>query len=222
MFDNIAPWYDFLNHFLSLGIDISWRKKTIAALKASNPSKVLDVATGTGDLAIETLRQIPAAYVTGIDISNEMLQVGKKKILEKKLSEKIELQLADSENLPFENNTFDAVTVAFGVRNFENLDKGLAEIFRVLKPGSKLAVLEFSKPTAFPFKQVYQFYFSTILPLIGKITSKDPKAYSYLYESVQAFPDGANFVKRLEGIGFQSITHQAMTLGVCTLYVASK
>lgn len=222
MFDNIAPWYDFLNHFLSLGIDITWRKKAIKRLESMKPGLILDVATGTADLAIEANRQLSPEKVVGIDISNEMLEVGRKKLDKKGLSKKIELKLGDSENISFPDNTFDAVTVAFGVRNFENLEKGLKEIWRVTKPGGKLIVLEFSKPTMFPFKQLYNFYFRNILPTIGKLTSKDPKAYSYLYESVQAFPDGKNFVNVLKSTGFQRATHKALTLGVCSIYEAEK
>ncbi len=222
MFDNIAPWYDFLNHFLSLGIDIGWRKKTIKVLAELQPQHILDVATGTGDLAIEAERQLHPKKIIGIDISNEMLEVGRQKLKKKKLSPTIELQLGDSENIAFADNTFDAVTVAFGVRNFENLDKGLMEILRVLRPGGKAAILEFSRPTLFPFKQLYNFYFKNFLPVIGRITSKDPKAYTYLYESVQAFPDGQNFVKQLNRLGFKSAESKQFTLGICTLYIATK
>ena len=222
MFDNIAPWYDFLNHFLSLGIDISWRKKTIRALQQFKPKQILDVATGTADLALESHRLLRPENIVGIDISQEMLDIGKVKIAKKNLSNAIELMIGDCENLPFESNTFDAVTVAFGVRNFEHLDKGLKEMMRVLKPGGHVAILEFSSPTLFPFKQLYNFYFKNMLPIIGRITSKDPKAYSYLYESVQAFPDGKDFVNRLERLGFQNPTHKPLTLGICTMYLAKK
>ena len=222
MFDNIAPWYDFLNHFLSLGIDISWRKKAIASLRDLQPKQILDVATGTADLAIEATRQLSPEKVIGIDISNEMLEVGRQKIKRQELSGKIELQLGDSENIAFPSNTFDAVTVAFGVRNFENMEKGLLEMLRVMRPGGKVAILEFSRPTLFPFKQLYNFYFKNFLPVIGRLTSKDPKAYSYLYESVQAFPDGKNFVIVLEKLGYQSATYKPLTLGICTLYLAEK
>lgn len=222
MFDNIAPWYDFLNHFLSLGIDISWRRKAIHALRSMAPKKILDVATGTGDLAIEAERQLNPDKVIGIDIANEMLEVGRQKLQKRQLSPKIELLNGDSENIAFPDNTFDAVTVAFGVRNFENLEKGLLEMNRVLRPGGKVAILEFSRPTLFPFKQLYNFYFKNFLPLIGKITSRDPKAYRYLYESVQAFPDGKDFVKVLQKTGFQAVTYQPLTLGICTLYLAEK
>ncbi|MCC6727293.1 MAG: bifunctional demethylmenaquinone methyltransferase/2-methoxy-6-polyprenyl-1,4-benzoquinol methylase UbiE [Saprospiraceae bacterium] len=222
MFDNVAPWYDFLNHFLSLGIDISWRKKTIAALKDIKPQTILDVATGTGDLAIEAVRQLSPQKVTGIDISNEMLDVGRVKLSKRNLSPIVELLSGDSEKIAFPDNSFDAVTVAFGVRNFENLEAGLKEMLRVLKPGGKVAILEFSMPTLFPFKQFYHFYFKHILPVIGRITSKDPKAYGYLYESVQAFPDGKRFVEKLTNLGYQSATATPFTLGICTLYIGKK
>lgn len=222
MFDNIAPWYDFLNHFLSLGIDISWRKKAIRALKDIRPKMILDVATGTGDLAIEAEKQLSPEKVVGIDIANEMLEVGRHKLAKRQLSDKIELQLGDSENIAYPDNSFDAVTVAFGVRNFENLNKGLAEMLRVMRPGARVAILEFSKPTLFPFKQLYHFYFKNMLPVIGRIMSKDPKAYNYLYESVQAFPDGKEFVELLGKIGYRSASFKPLTLGICTLYLAEK
>jgi demethylmenaquinone methyltransferase/2-methoxy-6-polyprenyl-1,4-benzoquinol methylase len=222
MFDNIAPWYDFLNHFLSLGIDISWRKKAIAYLKNTRPKMVLDVATGTADLALEAYSQLSPDKIIGLDIAAEMLEIGRQKIGRKKLSDKIELMLGDSENMPFADNTFDAVTVAFGVRNFEDLERGLAEMLRVLKPNGKVVILEFSKPRAFPFKQLYNFYFRNMLPVIGRITSKDPKAYSYLYESVMAFPDGKDFVNVLEKVGYHSTTYKNLTLGISTIYVAEK
>lgn len=222
MFDNIAPWYDFLNHFLSLGIDISWRKKAIASLRSLQPKIILDVATGTADLAIEASRQLSPEKVIGIDIAHEMLEVGRQKLKTRKLSGKVELFLGDSENIAYPDNTFDAVTVAFGVRNFENLERGLAEMLRVTKPGGKVAILEFSKPTLFPFKQLYNFYFKNFLPVIGRITSKDPKAYSYLYESVQAFPNGDDFITVLKKTGFRAATFRPLTLGVCALYLAEK
>ena len=222
MFDNIAPWYDFLNHFLSLGVDLYWRRKTIASLQQNPPAEILDVATGTADLAIEAARQFPAARITGIDISNEMLEVGRKKLTEKKLDKRITLLSGDSENIAFPDNSFDAVTVAFGVRNYEDLSKGLVEMQRVLRPGGSLAVLEFSKPTVFPFKQLYNLYFRHVLPLIGRLTSKDPKAYSYLYESVQAFPEGEQMASILRKAGYKNISFQRFTLGICTLYSAYK
>lgn len=222
MFNNIAPYYDFLNRFLSLGIDTIWRKKTIQKLKDSNPQYILDVATGTADLAIEINKQLKPKKIIGLDISTEMLRKGEDKIAKLNLKNIIELQEGDSENMPFESNTFDAITVAFGVRNYENLEKGLAEMHRVLKPGGKVAILEFSKPTMFPFKQLFNAYFRYILPTIGRFTSKDPKAYQYLYESVQVFPDGKNFVSVLEKIGYHSTQHIPLTLGICSIYLGEK
>lgn len=222
MFDKIAPYYDFLNHLLTLNIDVLWRKKTINSLKEQAPMKILDIATGTGDLAIMAVERLNPKEVIGLDLSAKMLAIGQEKINKKKLQNFITLTQGDSENLPFEDNTFDAITVGFGVRNFEHLEKGLKEIFRVLKPEGKLAILEFSMPTAFPFKQGYHFYFKNILPLIGRITSKDPRAYTYLYESVQAFPDGNKFTQILEGINFKSSKCKPLTLGICSLYTATK
>ena len=222
MFNRIAPYYDVLNRVLSLGIDTVWRKKAILSIKEQHPKLILDVATGTADVAIETVRRLDPDQVIGIDISNEMLEVGRKKIKKKGLDPIIELQEGDSENLPFPDNTFDAVTVAFGVRNFENLEKGLQEMQRVLKPGGQLAVLEFSRPTLFPFKQLFNTYFKYILPTIGRLTSKDPKAYRYLYESVQAFPDGADFVQILQNTGYTENQCKPLTLGICSLYRGKK
>jgi demethylmenaquinone methyltransferase / 2-methoxy-6-polyprenyl-1,4-benzoquinol methylase len=221
MFDNISHRYDFLNHFLSMGIDKAWRKKAISLLESSRPALILDVATGTGDFAIQALSLNPDK-VFGIDISEGMLEVGRKKIRERSLGDKIELQKGDSENLPFEENKFDAVTVAFGVRNFENLEKGLREIFRVLKPGGKLVVLEFSRPRTFPMKQAYNFYFKVILPRIGRFVSSDKSAYTYLPESVEAFPDGANFLRILESVGFKQTQCKALTFGISSIYSGTK
>jgi demethylmenaquinone methyltransferase/2-methoxy-6-polyprenyl-1,4-benzoquinol methylase len=222
MFDNISGNYDFLNHFLSLGIDKGWRKKAVGKLRNLNPQVVLDVATGTGDFAIQSYRTLKPSRIVGIDISEGMLEVGRKKILAKKLSDIIQLQSGDSENIPFEENKFDAVTVAFGVRNFENLGKGLGEIVRVMRPGGMLVILEFSHPTKFPFKQLYNFYFKFILPKIGRIVSRDKAAYTYLPESVEAFPDGQNFVDILQQTGFKEVTCQALTFGISTIYTARK
>jgi demethylmenaquinone methyltransferase / 2-methoxy-6-polyprenyl-1,4-benzoquinol methylase len=222
MFNKIAPYYDFLNHFLSLGIDTIWRKRTIGQLADLDPKYLLDVATGTADLALEAYKQLQPEKIIGVDISVEMLEIGQKKINKKGLENMIELQEGDSENLSFENNTFDAITVAFGVRNFENLEKGLEEMYRVLKKDGKLAVLEFSQPKVFPFKQLFNLYFKYLLPFIGKFTSKDPKAYKYLYDSVQAFPDGKNFVSILENSGFKSIQCISLSLGICSIYTGKK
>jgi demethylmenaquinone methyltransferase / 2-methoxy-6-polyprenyl-1,4-benzoquinol methylase len=221
MFDNISPKYDFLNHFLSLGIDILWRKKAISLLKAHNPKNILDVATGTGDFAIEALKLNPEK-ITGIDISEGMLEIGRKKILKKNLQSKIILMKGDSENLPFPSESFDAVTVSFGVRNFENLAKGLENIFRVLKPGGVLIVLEFSKPKKFPVKQFYNFYFKFILPKLGRIISRDSSAYTYLPESVKMFPEGPEFMKYLNKAGFKNIICRKLSFGISSIYKAVK
>jgi demethylmenaquinone methyltransferase / 2-methoxy-6-polyprenyl-1,4-benzoquinol methylase len=223
MFDNIAHRYDFLNHFFSLGIDILWRKKAIRILKKENPQLVLDVATGTGDFALEAARmKLNAKKIIGVDISNGMLEIGRKKIAEKGLSNVIEMVLGDSENLPFTDNYFDAFTVAFGVRNFENLEKGLKEMHRVLKPGSTGIVLEFSKPKSFPMKQLFGFYFKNIVPFIGKIMSKDHRAYTYLPESVQAFPDGDNFLAIMKNAGYRETKCISLTGGIASIYLGKK
>jgi demethylmenaquinone methyltransferase / 2-methoxy-6-polyprenyl-1,4-benzoquinol methylase len=221
MFDNISPKYDFLNHFLSLGIDILWRKKAIKMLQHIQPQYLLDVATGTGDFAIEALKLHPEKVI-GVDISEGMLAVGKEKIQKKNLQDKITLQKGDSENLDFQDNYFDIVIVSFGVRNFENLEKGLANIYRVLKPQGTLLVLEFSKPQAFPFKQMYNLYFKNILPLVGKMISKDKSAYTYLPESVQAFPDGQRFMEVLNKIGFKEAICKSLTFGISSIYTGKK
>jgi demethylmenaquinone methyltransferase/2-methoxy-6-polyprenyl-1,4-benzoquinol methylase len=221
MFDNISPNYDFLNHFLSLGIDRGWRRKAISLLKSVHPKEMLDVATGTGDFALAALKLNPDK-ITGVDISEGMLEIGRKKIKARGLNDRIVLLTGDSENLPFAENKFDAVTVAFGVRNFENLEKGLSEIFRVMKPGATLVVLEFSKPARFPFKQFYNFYFKAILPLIGRIVSKDKSAYTYLPESVQAFPDGKRFEGILIKVGFKNTTCTSLTFGISSIYTGQK
>lgn len=221
MFNNISKNYDFLNHFLSLGIDILWRKKAIKYLKNDRPKHILDIATGTGDFAIEALALKPEK-ITGVDISEGMLEVGKAKMKKKGLDNIIELQLGDSEKLLFEDNTFDAVIVSFGVRNFENLEKGLTDMNRVLKEGGKAVILEFSKPTKFPFKQIYNFYFKAILPKIGKLISKDNAAYTYLPESVDAFPYGNDFLKVLERAGFKNNKCKPLTFGVSSIYIGQK
>ena len=221
MFDNISPRYDFLNHFLSLGIDILWRKNAVKLLRSINPKYILDVATGTGDFAIEALSLGPEK-IMGVDISEGMLEIGREKLRKRGLEEKIELKYGDSENLPFEDNKFDAIIVAFGVRNFENLRSGLAEMKRVLKKEGKVVILEFSRPRHFPFKQLYNFYFKSILPKIGKLISKDNSAYTYLPESVQAFPDGKRFVDILKDVGFTNTICKPQTFGISTIYVGQK
>ncbi|MCB2376743.1 bifunctional demethylmenaquinone methyltransferase/2-methoxy-6-polyprenyl-1,4-benzoquinol methylase UbiE [Hymenobacter sp. BT635] len=222
MFNSIAGKYDFLNHFLSVGTDIYWRRKAVNELKELRPARILDIATGTADFAIESLRLSPETKVTGVDISEGMLDVGRRKLTEKGLANRIQLELGDSENLPFPDNHFDAVTASFGVRNFENLQKGLTEMQRVLRPGGKVVILEFSKPTAFPMKQAYNFYFRHILPVFGKLISKDRAAYTYLPESVQAFPDGQHFMAILTQVGFKNPTWQPLTFGISSIYTAQK
>ncbi|MDT8413279.1 MAG: bifunctional demethylmenaquinone methyltransferase/2-methoxy-6-polyprenyl-1,4-benzoquinol methylase UbiE [Vicingaceae bacterium] len=221
MFNNISHKYDFLNHFLSLGIDILWRKKAVRMLAPHQPKKILDIATGTADFAIEALKLNPDEII-GIDISEGMLNVGKEKIKKKGVDNIISLELGDSENLRFETAYFDAYTVAFGVRNFENLEKGLTEMLRVLKPNGIGIVLEFSKPRKFPVKQLYNFYFNKILPGIGKMVSKDTAAYTYLPESVYAFPDGEDFVQLLTKIGYKDAKATTLLFGIATIYKASK
>ncbi|MCF6358357.1 MAG: bifunctional demethylmenaquinone methyltransferase/2-methoxy-6-polyprenyl-1,4-benzoquinol methylase UbiE, partial [Draconibacterium sp.] len=202
MFDNISHRYDLLNHLLSANIDKIWRRNAIIKLKKSQPKTILDIATGTGDFAIAATK-INNTEITGIDISEGMLDVGRKKIARKGLTDIIKLQKADSENLPFENDLFDAAIVGFGVRNFENLEKGLTEILRVLKPEGVFYVLEFSKPQKTPFKQFYKFYFTKILPLVGRMVSKDTNAYTYLPESVKEFPAGERLLTILAEVGFK-------------------
>jgi len=221
MFDNISPRYDLLNHLLSLGIDILWRKKAIKLLQHQQTKLILDVATGTGDFAIEALALNPDKVI-GVDISSGMLEFGRKKLRRLKLEEKIELQLGDSEKLQFQDNKFDAVIVAFGVRNFEHLEKGLADMFRVLKPGGSVVIIEFSKPRLFPFKQIFSFYFNTILPRIGKTISNDGSAYTYLPESVMAFPQGEEFLRILNNIGFINTQVVPLTFGISSIYRGSK
>jgi demethylmenaquinone methyltransferase/2-methoxy-6-polyprenyl-1,4-benzoquinol methylase len=221
MFNNISKKYDFLNHFLSLGIDIVWRKNAIKILKEHSPKRILDVATGTADFAIEAMRLKPEEII-GVDISEGMLSIGRKKLKRKGLEDTITLHYGDSENLQFEDNYFDAVIVAYGVRNFENLEKGLQEIYRVLRPGGILIVLEFSKPRTFPMKQLYQFYFKNILPLLGKMVSKDQSAYTYLPESVASFPDGQNFISVLDKLNYTETTWKPLTFGISSIYTGQK
>ncbi|MBK9734673.1 MAG: bifunctional demethylmenaquinone methyltransferase/2-methoxy-6-polyprenyl-1,4-benzoquinol methylase UbiE [Saprospiraceae bacterium] len=222
MFDKIAPYYDNLNRILSLGIDVLWRRKAIKLLKAEQPQSILDIATGTADLAIEAALVIKPKKIIAMDISANMLKIGEEKVQKKGLDQVIKLELGDSENLHYEANSFDAVMAAFGVRNFENLDKGLAEMLRVLRPGGTLMVLEFSKPRHFPLKQLFHIYFKYILPVIGKIRSKDQKAYKYLYESVQVFPDYENFTDILKKLGYAQANYHILSGGICTIYIAKK
>jgi demethylmenaquinone methyltransferase/2-methoxy-6-polyprenyl-1,4-benzoquinol methylase len=221
MFNNIAPKYDFLNQLLSMGIHKGWRKKAINLLRDKKPKAILDIATGTADFAIEAVKLNPDKIV-GVDISEGMLKLGIKKINQLNLHHKIDLQLGDSEKLAFSDNSFDAVTVGFGVRNFENLEKGIADIYRVLNTDGLLVILEFSKPTAFPVKQVYHFYFKYITPLVGKLFSKDNAAYTYLPESVNAFPSGNDFLNVLQRAGFKEAKAQPLSFGIASIYVAKK
>jgi len=221
MFNNIAHRYDFLNHFLSAGIDYRWRKKAIKLIGESNPQTILDIATGTGDLAIEAAKLNPKK-IEGVDIAEDMLAIGQEKIKKKNLLDIINLQTGDAENLNFDENTFDAVMVAFGVRNFENLEKGLSEMLRVLSKGGILMILEFSKPKKFPIKQLYNFYFRFILPAFGKIISGDSSAYTYLPDSVNTFPDGEDFTKIISQLGFKKAIHKPLTYGIASIYSATK
>lgn len=221
MFNNISKRYDLLNHLLSLGIDIYWRKKAIKLLRPENPKKILDIATGTGDFAIEALALNPDEVI-GVDISEGMLAVGREKLKKMKLDHKIKLEMGDSEKLLYEDNIFDAVIVSFGVRNFENLEKGLSDMFRVLKPGGTTVIIEISQPTAFPLKHIYRLYFKFVLPLIGRLISKDKAAYTYLPKSVEAFPNGKDFVDILKKVGFKQTTCKPLTLGLSALYTGKK
>ncbi len=221
MFDNISPRYDLLNHMLSFGIDRVWRRKAINLLKSHYPKQILDIATGTGDFAIQALKLNPDS-IKGIDISEGMIKQGQQKIIKRNLNNKIELMLGDSENLAFEDNKFSAVIVAFGVRNFENLNKGLSEMYRVLNKNGKVVILEFSKPSKFPFKQVYNLYFKYILPIIGKMVSRDHSAYTYLPESVQVFPEGDDFLTILSNVGFKEVRCIPLTFGISSIYTGTK
>lgn len=221
MFDNISKDYDGLNRVISLGIDVSWRKKVVKLVGKNNPKQILDIATGTGDLAL-MMSELKPDRIVGLDISEGMLEVGKQKIAKAGLSDTIEMIVGDSENMPFNDNTFDAITVSFGVRNFENLDKGLQEINRVLKPEGKFVVLETSNPTQFPFKQGYKLYTNIVLPLIGKLFSKDKVAYSYLSESANSFPFGKAFNNILEKNGFKNAEDLPVTFGVASIYTSTK
>jgi len=220
MFDNIANSYDFLNHSLSLGMDNVWRKNAIKKL-TNNPKIILDIATGTGDFAVSAAKYTDAK-ITGIDISQGMLNVGIEKVRKKNLNNRISLQLADSESLPFNDNTFDAITAGFGVRNFENLNKGLSEMKRVLNKDGIVVILEPSTPKYFPLKQFYKLYFHHVLPTIGAWISKDKSAYSYLPESVDAFPSGEKFIVELKNVGFRDCKHIPLTFGIVSLYIAIK
>ncbi|MFT3825550.1 MAG: bifunctional demethylmenaquinone methyltransferase/2-methoxy-6-polyprenyl-1,4-benzoquinol methylase UbiE [Chitinophagaceae bacterium] len=222
MFDQIAFRYDFLNRFLSGGIDIYWRKRAIKELREINPQLVLDVATGTGDLAITTYKYLQPKKIVGIDISEKMLEIGRQKVDKLLLNNHIELQSGDSEAINFPDNTFDAITVAFGVRNFESLEKGLGEMYRTLKPGGKVMVLEFSKPRRVWFKGLYNFYMNIVAPGAGQLVSKNKEAYQYLNKSVKAFPEGETFLHILQQVGFTETTLKRLSLGICTIYCGRK
>jgi demethylmenaquinone methyltransferase / 2-methoxy-6-polyprenyl-1,4-benzoquinol methylase len=222
MFDQIAFRYDFLNRFLSGGIDIYWRKRAISELKEIKPRQVLDVATGTADVAIMTAKYLHPEKITGIDISEGMLALGRQKIDKLLLSNQIELLKGDSEAINFPNETFDAITVAFGVRNFENLEKGLGEMYRVLKPGGKVVILEFSKPRKAGFKSLYNLYMNIIAPRAGKWASKNKDAYQYLNQSIKAFPEGETFLHILQQVGFKQTSLKRLSLGICTIYCGRK
>ncbi|MBR5081827.1 MAG: bifunctional demethylmenaquinone methyltransferase/2-methoxy-6-polyprenyl-1,4-benzoquinol methylase UbiE [Bacteroidales bacterium] len=222
MFDRISPKYDRLNHLLSFNIDKVWRRKTAKAVAKCQPKTILDLATGTADLAIALAKRNPQAHIIGMDISEKMLDIGKAKIAKQKLENQIELCFGNAATLPFEDGCFDAVTVAFGVRNFEDLDKGLSEISRVLKPGGQAVILEFSMPERFPVKQFYHFYFKRLLPFIGRIVSKDKGAYTYLPNSVEKFPKPEVFSKSLASFGLGKCQTKRLTMGIATLYIAEK
>lgn len=221
MFNNISHRYDFLNHFLSVGIDKIWRKKAVKMLRELQPKRILDLATGTGDFALESLKLQPDLIV-GVDISEGMLQVGREKMKKRKVDHIISMQLGDSEALPFEDNYFDAFTVGFGVRNYEHLEKGLSEMLRVLRPGGKGIILEFSKPKKFPVKQYYSFHSKYIIPFFGKRISKDEKAYAYLPESVAAFPEGKEFEEIMRTVGYSNVQSRTVGGGIATIYSGTK
>jgi demethylmenaquinone methyltransferase / 2-methoxy-6-polyprenyl-1,4-benzoquinol methylase len=222
MFNDIAPKYDFLNHFLSLGIDKIWRRRVIRKIVNDNPSDVLDIATGTADLAIMLAKKHPKVKITGVDLAENMLEVGTKKVSNLKLSDRISLKQGDSLALPFANDSFDSAMVAFGVRNYENPVKGMEETLRVLRNNGKFYVLEFSMPRKFPMAQLYRFYFWAILPLIGRMVSGHKQAYTYLPESVSAFPDGNNFILLMEKAGFKSCKFKKLSFGIATIYEGVK
>jgi demethylmenaquinone methyltransferase/2-methoxy-6-polyprenyl-1,4-benzoquinol methylase len=221
MFNNISAKYDFLNHFLSLGIDKLWRKKAVKMLRSVNPKRILDIATGTGDFALESLVLKPTQIV-GLDISSGMLDHGRVKMKKKGVDHIITMQQGDSEDIPYEDNYFDGLTVGFGVRNFENLEKGLGEMLRVVRPGGKLIILEFSKPKKFPIKQLFAFYSNNIIPILGKTISKDSNAYTYLPESVAAFPEGKDFENILAKVGYKDISSTLVSGGIATIYAGTK
>jgi demethylmenaquinone methyltransferase/2-methoxy-6-polyprenyl-1,4-benzoquinol methylase len=222
MFDSIAPRYDFVNRFLTAGIDIRWRKKAIGQLQSIHPKQILDVATGTGDIAIMTYEMLHPEKITGIDISEGMLELGRKKLDKLGLTDHIKLVKADSEQIPFPDNHFDAITVAFGVRNFQDLQKGLSEMLRVLRPGGKLVILEFSRPSNAVFRVLCNFYMNVITPGIGRLFANNKKAYQYLTNSVQAFPEGLALLHIIQQTGFSATYLKKLSLGICTIYCGTK
>jgi demethylmenaquinone methyltransferase / 2-methoxy-6-polyprenyl-1,4-benzoquinol methylase len=221
MFNDISGEYDFLNHFLSLGVDYRWRRKFVRSLAAYKPRKILDVATGTGDLAV-LISSLDQTAVTGIDLAVNMLAIAEKKVQNKGLNDQITFRQADAEKIPFPDDSFDAVTVAFGVRNFEDLEKGLSEMRRVLRPGGVMMILEFSHPASFPWKQAYGFYSRYVIPFVGRMVSKNKNAYSYLPESVAAFPSGNDFLDVLQRVGMRKTTQNTLTFGISTIYTGEK
>jgi demethylmenaquinone methyltransferase / 2-methoxy-6-polyprenyl-1,4-benzoquinol methylase len=222
MFDSIAGKYDFMNRFLSARTDVSWRIKAINTLRKYNPQSLLDIATGTGDMAIRAYKMLRTPQITGIDISEKMLEIGRQKVQKEGLKDCIDLQNGDSENLQFANNSFDAAMAAFGVRNFENLDKGLAEIYRVLKPGGGLLILEFSRPKPGVFKGLYKIYMKIIAPQFAKMIAKNKEAYQYLNDSANAFPEREDFLNILQKAGFKNAKYKALTFGICCIYTGEK
>ena len=222
MFDNIASTYDTLNHRLSWNIDRYWRKKAIKRLVAHAPKKILDIATGTGDFAIQACQQLPEVQITAVDISEGMMQVGRQKVKKKGLQQHIQFEREDCTALSYPDNTFDAITTAFGIRNFASLDKGLEEMCRVLRPGGQLCILELTQPMSFPMRQLFHIYSHTVLPLYGRLISKDTEAYSYLTKTIEAFPQGERMMDILRHAGFREAAFQRLTLGICTLYFATK
>ncbi len=222
MFDNIAHRYDFVNRLISIGIDKRWRRKAINLLRPLKPKQILDVATGTGDFALATVKQLEPEKVVGVDISTKMLAIAREKINKKQLGDKIVLKVADGENLPFEDNSFDAIIVAFGIRNFANLGKGLKELNRVLRKDGKLVILELTTPKKFPVKQFYDFHTYKLLPFIGRFFSKDDNAYTYLPKSIRAFPEGEDFLAQMNQHSFKSTQWIPLTFGVCSIYTGDK
>lgn len=221
MFDNISPKYDFLNHFLSVGIDNLWRKKAVKQLRAIAPKKILDIASGTGDFALELLSLKPTQII-GADISEGMLEMGRKKMKKKGVDHIITMEVGDSEHLSYEDNYFDALTVGFGVRNFQDLEKGLSEMLRVVRPEGKIAILEFSKPKKFPIKQYYAFHSRYVIPFFGKMISKDSSAYTYLPESIKAFPEGEDFEEIMRKLGYKDVYSILCSGGIATIYIGTK